>query len=132
MRSGLVRRGDFGDFHLGIEALQTVVAVARPAQPGRSARVTGGALREIDSSHGEVKSMRTADLHLGKGVGRQLLNHIIDVARTRGYERLSLETGASDAFAAALHLYETSGFERCGPFDSYEDNGHSVFMTRAM
>lgn len=88
-----------------------------------------GALREIEPTHGEVKSMRTDEAHLGKGVGRKMLNHIIATAKERGYERLSLETGASAAFGAALHLYKSSGFERCGPFDTYEETDFSVYMT---
>lgn len=88
-----------------------------------------GALREIDSTHGEVKSMRTAEEHLGKGVGRRILEHIINTSRVRGYERLSLETGSTDAFAAAIHLYESSGFVSAGPFAGYEPNEFSRFFT---
>ncbi len=78
-----------------------------------------GAVREIDATHGEIKSMRTADDHLGRGVGRVMLRHIVAEARRRGYDRLSLETGSTDGFAAACHLYESEGFVRCEPFDSY-------------
>lgn len=88
-----------------------------------------GAIREIDPTHGEVKSMRTVESQLGKGVGRKMLQHIADTARSRGYERLSLETGSSEPFAAAMHLYERFGFEPCGPFDTYESNGFSRFYT---
>lgn len=88
-----------------------------------------GAIREIDSGHGEVKSMRTAEAHLGKGVGRQMLQHIIDTGRSRGYERISLETGSTPQFDAAIHLYERFGFEPCGPFDTYEPNDFSRFLT---
>ena len=88
-----------------------------------------GALREIDAAHGEVKSMRTANEHLGKGVGHLMLNHIIDAARHRGYTSLSLETGSTEAFAAAIHLYETAGFKRSGPFAGYEINEFSRFFT---
>lgn len=91
-----------------------------------------GALREIDATHGEIKSMRTADAHLGKGVGRKMLDHIMAVAQERWYKRLSLETGSNDSFAAALHLYESSGFNRCGPFDTYEATDFSVFMTKEL
>ena len=91
-----------------------------------------GALREIDPKHGEIKSMRTADDHLGKGVGRKMLNHVIAIAQERGYERLSLETGSNESFAAALYLYESSGFDRCGAFDTYEDTDFSVFMTKEL
>lgn len=91
-----------------------------------------GAMRAIDGSHGEVKSMRTAVDHLGKGVGRTLLSHIIEVATGRGYRRLSLETGSTPAFDAALHLYESMGFQRSDPFDTYELNEFSRFYTLSL
>jgi putative acetyltransferase len=88
-----------------------------------------GALKELDASHGEVKSMRTVKAHLRKGVGRAVLAHIIAVARARGYERLSLETGSMDAFKPAQKLYESFGFVYCGPFGEYVEDRYSVFMT---
>lgn len=88
-----------------------------------------GALREIDPGHGEVKSMRTAPTHLGRGVGRAMLAHLASTARTRGYRRLSLETGTGDAFAAAIRLYESFGFRRCAAFADYVDNEFSQFFT---
>ena len=91
-----------------------------------------GAMQELDERHGEVKSMRTAPDHLERGVGRAILDHIVDVARRRCYERLSLETGAGESFAAAVRLYERSGFRACGPFGSYVDNGFSRFYTRRL
>ena len=91
-----------------------------------------GALKELDSQHGEVKSMRTASLHLRKGVARNLLNHIIEEARRRGYRRLSLETGSMEAFAPARKLYAGFGFTYCGPFADYAEDPYSVFMTREL
>src|SRR5215210_4016537 len=60
-----------------------------------------GALKELDSQHAEIKSMRTSSLHLRKGVAKNLLNHIVEEARRRGYGRLSLETGSAEAFEPA-------------------------------
>ena len=88
-----------------------------------------GALKELDRSHGEVKSMRTPAALRRKGAGRAILAHIIDVARSRSYERLSLETGSTDAFTPAQRLYESFGFARCGPFAEYNEDPNSVFMT---
>lgn len=88
-----------------------------------------GALRELTPQHGEIKSMRTPAARRGRGAGRALLAHILDVARQRGYERLSLETGSHPAFGPAHALYRSVGFEPCGPFGSYRDDPHSVFMT---
>ena len=91
-----------------------------------------GALRELSPTHGEVKSMRTALAHRRSGAARALLTHIIEEARRRGYERLSLETGSMPAFAPAHRLYEGFGFAFCPPFGEYREDPNSVFMTRAL
>lgn len=88
-----------------------------------------GALKELDRKHGEVKSMRTPNAHRRKGVGRVILSHIIQVARSRSYEHLSLETGSMEAFNPAQKLYESFGFTRCGPFGQYIEDPNSLFMT---
>lgn len=89
-----------------------------------------GALKELDATHGEVKSMRTPNAVRRRGAGRAILAHVIGVAKARGYKRLSLETGAMEGFAPAHALYESAGFARCGPFSDYVDDPHSVFMTK--
>jgi putative acetyltransferase len=91
-----------------------------------------GALKELDAAHGEVKSMRTASLHLRKGVASKVLAHILEEAKRRRYRRLSLETGSAQAFAPALDLYASFGFRRCGPFADYVEDSFSVFMTREL
>ena len=88
-----------------------------------------GALKELDPKHGEVKSMRTPSALRRRGAGRAILAHIVEVARARGYERLSLETGANPAFRPAQKLYASFGFAYCGPFGEYVEDPNSVFMT---
>ena len=88
-----------------------------------------GALKELDAKHGEVKSMRTPAALRRRGAGQALLMRIIDTARARGYERLSLETGSAEAFQPAQRLYQRFGFAGCGPFGAYAADPHSVFMT---
>jgi len=87
------------------------------------------ALKELSATQGEVKSMRTPARLRGRGAGRALLNHIVHVARERGYRELLLETGSHPAFAPAQTLYRSVGFRECGPFGSYKDTGFSVFMS---
>ena len=89
-----------------------------------------GALKRLSGDHGEVKSMRTADAALGRGVGTILLEQLVAAARQEGYSRISLETGSTEQFAAANRLYEREGFERCGPFGSYADTPWTRFFTR--
>jgi putative acetyltransferase len=87
------------------------------------------ALKELSSSEGEIKSMRTPSALRRTGAGRALLHHIIDVARSRAYRVLYLETGSHAAFEPAQTLYRSAGFDVCGPFGQYRQNGNSVFMS---
>ncbi len=91
-----------------------------------------GAIKELDPEHAELKSMRTASAHLRKGVARNILAHIIEVATDRGYKRISLETGSMDSFIPARKLYEDFGFEYCGPFADYILDPNSAFMTKTI
>lgn len=91
-----------------------------------------GALKELEPGHAEIKSMRSANRFRGTGVGKKMLEHILQVARERNYTRLSLETGTQDFFLPARKLYERYGFEYCGPFADYAEDPYSAFMTRVM
>lgn len=88
-----------------------------------------GALRQLSPTHGEIKSMRTAPGHLRRGVGRAILTHLIALARTRGYDRVSLETGTAPMFAPANQLYERAGFVDGPVFGGYPESPHNRFMT---
>jgi putative acetyltransferase len=90
------------------------------------------ALKELDSTHGEVKSMRTATAALRRGVARALLGYLIAAARGRGYVRLRLETGTHPAFDAANRLYEAAGFVDGPVFGGYPVSAHNRFMTMAL
>ncbi len=91
-----------------------------------------GALKELSEQHAEIKSMRTASSHLRKGVASKLLAYILDQARLRGYQRVSLETGSQDVFEAARQLYANFGFVNCEPFADYIEGQNNVFMTKEL
>lgn len=86
------------------------------------------ALKALDVTAGELKSMRTASAQRRRGVASQLLAHVVAIAHARGYDRLYLETGVGDGFAAAHALYRNAGFAECAPFGDYVEDPHSVFM----
>lgn len=88
-----------------------------------------GALKRLDHDHAEIKSMHTAQAVRGRGLGRMMLDHLIAVARERGYRRLSLETGSMAAFAPARSLYASAGFDICQAFGDYRDSPNSTYMT---
>lgn len=86
------------------------------------------ALKVLDATSGEIKSMRTARDHLRKGVAAALLDHIIEAARARGYQRLSLETGSGPAFERALALYRRRGFSNGPAFGDYRASDFNQFL----
>ena len=94
--------------------------------------VAVGALKVISAEQAEVKSMHTERSSRRTGAGSAVLAHIILVARRRGFQRLSLETGSMEAFAPARALYEKAGFVPCGAFAGYSDSPNSTYMTMAL
>ncbi|MDW8807934.1 GNAT family N-acetyltransferase [Streptomyces scabiei] len=90
------------------------------------------ALKELDPTHGELKSMRTDAAARGRGLGRLLLEFVLAEAVARGYTRLSLETGSQEFFRPARTLYARAGFAETGPFADYRLDPLSVFMTREL
>jgi putative acetyltransferase len=88
-----------------------------------------GAIKRIDESLYEVKSMHTIEACRGKGIGSMLLKHLIETARNLGGKQLSLETGSWPYFQPARDLYLKHGFRSCEPFSEYIAHPDSVYMT---
>ncbi|MET0308692.1 MAG: GNAT family N-acetyltransferase [Sphingomonas sp.] len=92
-----------------------------------------GALKQLDPMHGEIKSMRTHPEQLRRGTAAAILSHILGVARSHGYRRISLETGSGPAFEASLALYRQFGFTPCDAFADYPaDDPFSRFLSRVL
>lgn len=88
-----------------------------------------GALKALNSSQAEIKSMRVSPELRGQGIASKLLSHILEEAASTGYRTLSLETGAMSFFEPAHKLYEKFGFQYCAPFGSYKEDPNSRFMS---
>ena len=91
-----------------------------------------GAVKQIDESHAEIKSMHILAERRGQGLSRQMLDHLVNHALREGFSRLSLETGSQSGFVPAHNLYRSAGFDECEPFDGYGPDPNSVFMTRTI
>lgn len=91
-----------------------------------------GAFKRIDATHAEIKSMHVLTEARGRGLSRRMLDHLLDQARAAGFARLSLETGVQPTFVAARALYARAGFTECPPFEGYDEDPNSVFMTRTL
>ena len=95
-----------------------------------------GALKELTPTtataggHGELKSMRTSARHLRQGAAQAILTELLRLARERRYARVSLETGSTPPFDAAISMYRRFGFAECGPFADYREDPFSRFMTQ--
>jgi putative acetyltransferase len=120
----------------GVYALD-IEGLLDPAITFFSARIDGelvgvGALKQLDDSHAELKSMHTVEAARGKGVGRAMVDHLLSVAAQRRYQRVSLETGVMTAFAPARSLYTKVGFRPCPPYGEYVGSPTSACMTIAI
>ncbi len=116
---------------LDLDGLRDPSVTVWTARDG-AAVVGCGALKLLGPGHGEIKSMRTAATHRGRGIGTAMLRHLLAEARARGLTRLSLETGSQDFFAPARALYARHGFLPCPPFEGYTDDPNSCYFTTAL
>jgi putative acetyltransferase len=91
-----------------------------------------GALKVFEPGHGELKSMHTSAESRGKGVGRAMVNHILERAKEMGLTRVSLETGTHPPFAPARELYAKCGFVPCEAFGDYTLSEYNTCMTKAL
>ena len=88
-----------------------------------------GALKFLDETHGEFKSIRVADKFRKKGKGIEVINHLIYEAKKLNIKKISLETGAGSFFAPARKLFEKCGFKTCKPFANYKEDSDACYMS---
>ena len=86
------------------------------------------ALKFLDDEHGEFKSIRVEDNSRGKGFGKKIISHLIEVAKNEGIKRLRIETGAGDFFKSARKLFKKFGFKTCRPFADYKEDPNSCYF----
>lgn len=90
------------------------------------------AIKKLNDSEAELKSMRTTHAHRGQGIASKLLDFVLNFAQQQDYKTISLETGTQTYFDPARCLYKKFGFKDCGPFSTYPLNPNSHFMTRSV
>jgi GNAT superfamily N-acetyltransferase len=80
-------------------------------------------LKKIEEDVGELQRMYVPPSFRGKGLGRAILNRLIEDARSIGYTRLKLES--LEFLEAAHSLYRSVGFHEIDP---YADNGMKSYQ----
>ena len=88
-----------------------------------------GALKFLDSNHGEFKSIRIADKFRGKRQGINIINHLISEAVKLNIKKLSIETGSGSYFEPARKLFLKCGFKSCEPFAHYRKDPNSCYYS---
>ena len=88
-----------------------------------------GALKFLEKNHGEFKSIRVADKFRKSGIGKKIIEHLIEEAKKLEISKLSIETGAGDFFIPARNLFLQFGFKKCIPFAHYKEDPNSCYYT---
>ena len=88
-----------------------------------------GALKFLDTMHGELKSIRVADSFKKKGYGKKIIKVLIEKSRQLNIKKISVETGSGEFFLPARKLFKNSGFKECKPFSHYVDDPNSCYMS---
>jgi putative acetyltransferase len=116
-------------YNLTVEEMADPTVKVWIARDGDAA-IGCGALKRHSDMVGEVKRMFTRPAWQGQGVGRSVLDKILETAEREELETLVLETG--DQHPAAWAIYEKAGFTRCGPVLDYPDSPYSVFYQKQL
>jgi putative acetyltransferase len=87
------------------------------------------ALRRLDQAAGEVKRLYLRPKYRGQGLGRRLLEAVLEGAAAIGYERLYADTLPS--MVDALSLYQRAGFELIEAYSSVPTPG-AIYMKREL
>jgi len=88
-----------------------------------------GALKFLDDSHGEFKSIRIADKFRKNGLGIKIIEHLINEAKKLNIKKISVETGSGEFFSSARKLFKKFGFESCKPFAHYKEDPNSCYFS---
>jgi putative acetyltransferase len=116
-----------GNFAVDLDALsQPDISFLVARLDGKA--VGCGGIKWFADGSAELKRIFVHDEARGHGIGRKIMAELEAQATARNVTRLYLETGPLNV--EAVRLYEALGYQTCGPFADYEENPHSLFMTK--
>ena len=92
--------------------------------------VACGGIQALDDGTGELKRMYVRPAYRGRGIARQLLAALEELAFQQGHSVVCLETGTY--LPAAIGLYTSSGYEPIPVYGEYVDNPYSVCFAKRL
>lgn len=79
----------------------------------------------------EITNIVTKKSNRKKGIGKLLLDKLIEMAKQTEFETISLEVNEKNE--VAIHLYENSGFEKIGVRKKYYNGtDNAIIMTKVL
>lgn len=98
------------------------------AADGRA--VACGGIQRLDDGTGELKRMYVRPAYRGRGIARQLLVALEELAFQQGHSVVCLETGSY--LPAAIGLYTSCGYEPIPVYGEYVGNPYSVCFAKRL
>ena len=92
--------------------------------------VACGGIQALDDGTGELKRMYVRPACRGRGIARQLLAALEELAFRQGHSVVCLETGSY--LPAAIGLYTSCGYEPIPVYGEYVDNPYSVCFAKRL
>ncbi|QLQ37369.1 GNAT family N-acetyltransferase [Micromonospora robiginosa] len=89
-----------------------------------------GGLQALDADTGELKRMYVRPAFRGRGIARQVLAALEELAFRRGHRAVCLETGTY--LPAAIALYRSAGYRPVPVYGEYVDNPYSVCFAKRL
>ncbi len=80
-------------------------------------KIIGHAVLSVAAGESHVLNLAVDKAYQGQGIGRQMLDHLMHIARLKSAEIILLEVRPSNR--AAIHIYESSGFNEIGCRKAY-------------
>ncbi|MFJ8582397.1 GNAT family N-acetyltransferase [Micromonospora sp. NPDC093277] len=90
--------------------------------------VACGGLQTLDADTSELKRMYVRPAYRGRGIARQLLAALEELAYRQGHTTVCLETGTY--LPAAIGLYRSCGYQPIPVYGEYVNNPHSVCFAK--
>jgi len=119
---GEIQRKHYNQYNL-LHDIHDVVLIYEDELP-----IACGGFKHYHTGIAEIKRVFVCKEHRGKGVSKELMRVIEEQAKSKGYNKLILETGA--VLIEAMGLYRSLGYHIIPNYGQYADMSQSICMEK--